>query len=97
MPAAARQGDPGVPHCSAYVIANGSSDVSINGRPAARIGDVSVPHLRPAGIRCVPHVAVISSGSSSVFINGRPAARQGDGLAGCTFIASGSLNVNIGG
>jgi uncharacterized Zn-binding protein involved in type VI secretion len=96
MPAAARQGDPGIPHCSAYVIANGSGDVFIKGRAAARVGDRSVPHLRPAGIRCVGHVASISSGSTSVFINGRPAARQGDPLAGCTSIALGSTNVNIG-
>lgn len=97
MPGAARQGDPGVPHCSAYVIANGSGDVFINGRPAARVGDVSMPHLRPAGSKCVPHVAPIIFGSTSVFINGRPAARQGDPLGGCTIIALGSTDVNIGG
>lgn len=96
MPAAARLGDPGVPHCSAYVIATGSGDVSINGRPAARVGDLSTPHLRPAGIKCVPHVAPIMTGSTSVFINGRPAARQGDYLGGCTIVALGSTNVNIG-
>lgn len=96
MPAAARVGDPGVPHCSAYVIATGSTDVSINGRPAARVGDLSAPHLRPAGIICVTHVAPIVKGSSSVFINGRPAARQGDPLGGCTSVALGSPNVNIG-
>ena len=96
MPAAARQGDPGVPHCSAYVIANGSNDVFVNGRAAARVGDLSVPHLRPAGITCVPHVAPIVTGSSSVFINGRPAAVQGSYLAGCTLIAMGSPDVNIG-
>ena len=95
MPAAARRGDAGVPHCSGYTIASGSADVLINGRGAARQGDVSTPHLRPAK-KCPRHVAPISGGSSSVFINGRPAARVGDGLAGCTRVATGSGDVIIG-
>ena len=97
MPAAARLGDPGVPHCSDYVIATASGDVFINGRGAARIGDVSSPHLKPCGPTCCIHVAPIIIGSHSVFINGRPAARQGDPLAGCTLVALGSQDVNIGG
>jgi uncharacterized Zn-binding protein involved in type VI secretion len=96
MPAAARQGDAGVPHCSAYVIASGSPTVLINGRPAARAGDTSAPHLIPAGRRCVNHTAAITGGSATVLINGRPAARVGDSLAGCTAIAQGSVNVFIG-
>jgi len=95
MPAAARRGDAGVPHCSAYVIATASSDVLINGRGAARIGDVSTPHLRPAR-RCPTHVAPIVTGSRSVFINGRPAATVGSKLAGCTVVATGSGDVIIG-
>ena len=95
MPAAARRGDAGVPHCSAYVIATASSDVLINGRGAARVGDVSSKHLRPAK-KCPPHVAPIVTGSSSVFINGRPAATVGSKLAGCTVIATGSGDVIIG-
>lgn len=97
MPPAARRGDPGVPHCSAYVIAEGSPNVYTNGRPAARVGDVATPHLKPSGRRCVVHVPPIVQGSSSVFINGRPAARQFDPLAACTVIALGSPNVIIGG
>ena len=96
MPAAARQGDAGVPHCSAYVIASGSPTVLINGRPAARVGDTSAPHLIPAGDRCRTHVAPIATGSATVLINGRLAARVGDSLAGCTAIAQGSINVFIG-
>jgi len=96
MPAAARRGDAGVPHCSPYVIATASSDVVINGRGAARVGDVSTPHLRPGGKRCPGHVAPIVRGSSSVLINGRPAARVGDSLLTCTFIATGSGDVIIG-
>lgn len=96
MPAAARRGDAGVPHCSGYVIGTASSDVLINGRGAARVGDVSTPHLRPGGKVCVIHVAPIVSGSSSVFINGRPAARVGDPLGTCTRVATGSSDVIIG-
>lgn len=96
MPAAARKGDAGVPHCSPYVIATASADVLINGRGAARVGDTSSSHLRPAGKRCGGHTAPIITGSSSVFINGRPAARVGDPLAACTRVATGSSNVIIG-
>lgn len=96
MPAAARQGDSGVVHCSGYTIANGSSDVLINGRGAARVGDTSTSHQKPGGRRCGTHSAAISSGSSTVRINGRAAARVGDALAGCTSIASGSGDVIIG-
>jgi uncharacterized Zn-binding protein involved in type VI secretion len=96
MPAAARRGDAGVPHCSGYTIATASGDVIINGRGAARQGDISTGHLRPGGKKCPGHVAAISGGSSSVLINGRPAARVGDGLAGCTRVASGSADVIIG-
>lgn len=96
MPAAARKGDPGIPHCSPYVIGTASTDVLINGRGAARVGDLAVSHLRPAGRKCVPHTPPIIQGSTSVFINGRPAARQGDALAACTRVALGSTDVNIG-
>jgi len=96
MPAAARRGDAGVPHCSGYTIATASTDVLINDRGAARQGDVSTSHLRPGGRRCPGHVAPISKGSSSVFINGRPAARVGDPLAACTRVATGSADVIIG-
>jgi len=96
MPAAARQGDPGVVHCTAYTIATGSPDVFINNQPAARVGDSSTVHLKPGGRHCVPHTATIAVGSSTVFINGQPAARQGDYLSECTQIAAGSPDVFIG-
>lgn len=96
MPAQARVGDPGVPHCSPYTIMTGSTDVLVNGRPAARVGDVSTPHLFP-GRPCPMHVAPICFGSQSVLINGKPAARVGDPLAACTFIALGSFDVITGG
>jgi uncharacterized Zn-binding protein involved in type VI secretion len=97
VPAAARKGDAGVPHCGPYVIATGSSDVIINGRGAARVGDTSTSHLRPAGRKCAVHAPPIIRGSASVIINGRPAARVGDALSSCTLVASGSSDVIIGG
>lgn len=96
MPAAARQGDAGVVHCSGFNIASGSPDVFINGRPAARVGDPSTTHLRPAG-PCVPHSSTIASGSPNVFVNGRALARVGDPFGGCTRVAQGSENVSANG
>ena len=96
MPGVARLGDAGLVHCTPYNIAQGSTNVFVNGRPAARIGDSSTVHLRPVGKKCFPHVALITSGSTSVFANGRPLARIGSNLAGCTVIISGSPNVFVG-
>jgi uncharacterized Zn-binding protein involved in type VI secretion len=97
MPAAARKGDSGTVHCSGFVIAQGSPDVNINGRPAARVSDPSTSHLLPRRRRrCGTHTSTISSGSGTVFINGRPAARVGDPFSGCTRVAQGSPNVIIG-
>lgn len=92
MPAVARVGDPGIVHCSGYVVASGSPDVIINDRPAARLGDPSTSHLRP-GAPCVPHVSNIVSASPDVYVNGLPLARVGDPLGGCTRIAQGSGDV----
>lgn len=95
----ARLGDQGVPHCSGFSIAQGSATVFVNLKPAARLGDLSTPHRRPGkplGKPCRPHVAPISGGSPTVFVNGRPLARVGDGLAGCTFVATGSATVFAG-
>ena len=97
MPGAARRGDPGAFHCSPWTIASASSDVFINGRGAARIGDKTSLHLRPAGRKCVPHTAAITQGAATVRINGQPAARIGSQLAGCTRVTGGSSDVDIGG
>ena len=48
----------------------GSSDVFINGKPAARLGDKT-------------NCGVVVRGSSNVFINGKPMARVGDNTSGC--------------
>lgn len=97
MAGAARRGDSGLFHCSPWVIAKGSGDVLINGRGAARIGDATSLHLKPAGKKCFPHAPVITQGAATVFINGRPAARRGSAVAGCTRVTGGSGDVDIGG
>lgn len=77
MPNAARSLDPtGHPG----LLVQGSPDVLIENRNAARVGDKHVCLLPPpAG----PHPASpIAKGSASVLINGRAAARQFD-TAGC--------------
>ena len=96
MAAAARRGDPGLFHCSPWKIASGSSDVLINGRGAARIGDSTSLHLKPGKI-CFPHTSKISQGAATVFINRRPAARRGSAVALCTKVIGGSGDVDIGG
>ncbi|BBN63147.1 MULTISPECIES: PAAR domain-containing protein [Pseudomonas] len=73
-------------------IVSGSSDVYINGEPAARA------HADQA--KCDEHSSrpqVIAQGSSNVYINGHPAARVGDRIACDAKIVVGSSNVFIGG
>jgi hypothetical protein len=96
MPAAARKGDAGIPHCSGYTIAVGSGDVYINGMAAARQGDNATAHQLPGGRSCPTHAPPISRGSGTVFVNGKPLARVGDSLAGCTSISQGSSDVFVG-
>jgi len=97
MAAAARKGDPGLIHCSPWTIADGSADVFINGRAAARVGDSTTLHLKPGGDVCPPHTAQISQGAATVRINGKPAARVGSAVSGCTRVIGGSSDVDIGG
>lgn len=73
-------------------IRSGSSNVSINGKPAARA------HLDSA--ECSKHPGgpkILAQGSSSVYINGQPAARVGDRTVCDGKISAGSPNVSIGG
>ena len=96
MPAAARKGDQGIPHCSGYTIDTGSEDVFINSIAAARQGDNATAHQLPGGITCPTHAPPIAQGSESVFVNGKALARLGDPLSGCTSIAQGSPDVFVG-
>ena len=95
MPAVARQGDQGVPHCSPFSIASGSGDVFVDGMPAATVGSTSTSHLVPSRV-CFANSSSIASGSGSVFVNGKPIARVGDPLGGCTSVSQGSGTVFAG-
>ncbi|GAB6045081.1 hypothetical protein JCM11957_06790 [Caminibacter profundus] len=77
-----------------HAIAEGSSDVFVNGIPAARAGDSSTPHTCPD----IPEThSGVMIGSNSVFVNGRSAQKVGDGVSCGSTQASGSPNVFIGG
>lgn len=92
---AGRLGDIGSNH-GAYPptpITSGSSDVLINGKPAARVGDSLAPHKKP---KSPMHGRTIASGSSSVFINGKPAATVGSSISCGGTVIIGSGNVSIG-
>ena len=92
MPFAARQLDP-TNHPGA--ISSGSPTVLINGRPAARMGDVHTCALPPLAGPHPPNM--ITKGSATVLIGGKAAARVLD-LTGCgATISTGSPNVRIGG
>ncbi|WP_079969642.1 type VI secretion system PAAR protein [Salmonella enterica] len=93
MSLAAKLSDKGTQHDGYYetVIAAGSSTVSIDGLPAARMGDPLTPHSKP---KHPPHPRKIASGSSTVFIDGLPAARTGDAIdCGGVVIGSGSVSI----
>lgn len=79
------------------VITNGSQNVTINGKPAARQGDATTGGALIEGssnvfINGKPATVIgnrtgcggsITSGGHGVFINGKPMARQGDQTSGC--------------
>ena len=65
-----------------------SSDVNIQGRPAAVQGSTATntpSHIPQGGPFQTPpgNKATIQTGSSTVFINGKPAARHGDTAMTC--------------
>ena len=73
-----------------------SSNVFINGLPAAIVGSTTSEH----DVCCGTNSGKVSAGSHKVFINGKPAARKGDALSphsGTGYISSGSGNVFFGG
>jgi len=97
MTAAARTGDLTV---HGGTIVAGAATVSINGRPAARQGDLHVCPMCNPGSPPPPHVGgPITGGASTVSIEQRPAARVGDACA-CSgppdAIAAGEPTVQIG-
>jgi uncharacterized Zn-binding protein involved in type VI secretion len=85
----ARQGDtaenpadahgcPACPHPTIGPIVMGSPDVSIDGRPAARVGDFGIH-----AACCGPNQYRIRTGSAEVLINGKPAAILGSETTEC--------------
>ena len=87
MPQQARLGDK---TSHGGVIITGSPDTRVNGRPAARLGDLHVCPLPGHG------TAAILTGSGTVKINRRPAARVGDRTACGAMIVTGSGDVYTG-
>lgn len=97
MTAVVRIGDQDIVHCSLPVRAVGSPNVFVNGLAWSLVPNINIPHLIPAGRRCVVHTAPILNGSPKVFVNGLSAGRIGAPLLNCTATATGSLNVFCGG
>jgi uncharacterized Zn-binding protein involved in type VI secretion len=50
-------------------VMTGSPDVTCNGPPVARQGDLLVPHACPSG---PPHPRAIAEGAKTVLVNGKP-------------------------
>lgn len=97
MPAVTRVGDADMPHCSGMTRAQGSANVTVNGRRVSRQGDNNTSHLRPPNVPpCPAHAAPIAAGSRSVTVNGRGIGRVGDSISGCTSVAAGSPDVTAG-
>ncbi|WP_429236455.1 type VI secretion system PAAR protein [Aeromonas salmonicida] len=76
---AATVGDIGTDHDGFHPtpIISGSTDIIIDNKPAARVGDPLAPHSKPGS---PPHPRSIATGSSTVFFNGKPAALTGSGI-----------------
>ena len=98
MPAVCRGAgvDVDLVHCSLPSRVGASTNVLVNGIGVSRQFDFNDPHLFPAGLFCFVHAAPIAVGSLRVRVNGRGCGRIGDIVAGCTVVASGSLNVFAG-
>jgi uncharacterized Zn-binding protein involved in type VI secretion len=89
MPAAARLGDkaqvdadahgcPACPHPAVGPIVTGSSNVMVNGKPAARQDDLGIH-----AVCCGPNNFTIQRGSPTVYVNGKPFARMNDKTKHC--------------
>lgn len=88
-----------LPEPTTGVLAKGSNDVYINGRPAMRAGDdiASSCNGLPLSHPFWPFPVVIAEGSATVYINGKPAARLGSKMVCGAHIKSGSPDTFIGG
>jgi len=96
MPQAARTTDPISPHspCNPEQCGPGSGNVIIQGLPAYRVTDKTVPHGIPQPARgCVRLV----KGSHNVLVNNQPAGRVGDSHSCGVVVVSGANKVIING
>ena len=95
MPFAAREGDMHlcpmltvlVPHIGGPILPPCCTTVLIEGKPAARIGDLAT---------CVGPTDIIITGETTVLIGGKPAARIGDTTMHGGVIVTGASAVVIG-
>lgn len=88
-------GCPTCPHPSLGPFVTGSTNVRINGRPAARVGDLGLH-----AACCGTNLFNAAMGSGTVFINGKKAHRMGDVAKHCGGMGvtiSGSSDVHVGG
>ncbi len=83
-------GCPACPHPTVGPIATGSPTVTVDGLPAARVGDTGVH-----AACCGPNMYTIASGDPSVLIDGRPAAMVGSRTDHCG--GTGSIETSYGG
>ncbi|MGL4708618.1 MAG: type VI secretion system PAAR protein [Aeromonas veronii] len=73
-------------------IIEGSQDIIIDNKPAARVGDALAPHAKP---NHPPHDRAITTGSKTVLFNYKPAALTGSEV-GCGGVIIGGSSVIIG-
>lgn len=73
-------------------IIEGSQDIIIDNKPAARVGDALAPHAKPGS---PPHDRAITTGSNTVFFNYKAAALTGSEV-GCGGVIIGGSSVIIG-
>ena len=72
----------------------GATTVLIEGVPAARLGDLTTPHLAGIPPFCSPHTMPIASGCPTVLVNGKPLAHIGSSVDSGT-ITSGATTVTV--
>ena len=66
----------------------GAPSVLINGKPAATVGDLTMPHNIGVPPFCSPHTMPIASGCPTVLVNGKPLAHIGSSVDSCTITSS---------
>lgn len=101
MPGAARR-DHSANHVppngwSQHFIQEGSSDVFVNDKPAARKADKLSDHSKGGNVHFPGNATpIIAEGSEQVYINDREAARAGDPVDCSSKILEGSQDVSFG-